>query len=350
MLCGAACAYSVLTAAANLSMLATLSPIAISMTSETTTRTIFYSWQSDLPNATNRQLIKKQLRLAINAAEEKHSGLSITLDEATRDTSGSQNVPLTILEKIRKADYFICDVSTINKSAAPSDRRVPNPNVIFELGYAVAMLGWGRIILLVNEEFGPLSDLPFDIDRQRASGYKASEPVTKNQKDSLLSLLSVAVDTLISLAPDKPGAEKSPEQLRRSRDLAALRRVISTLDLNVLDVHMQWAPRVLTSDTVDMYESFSGVLAASSFHLHDAAAHELLIQFEEEFAETVRYWQVYRPAPDGSRYFFSNPGDASLSPDQEIVWQKIEVALDRMRLLLPKLLSHVRHEYVEIDI
>lgn len=63
-----------------------------------------------------------------------------------------------------------------------------------------------------------------------------------------------------------------------------------------------------------------------------------------------QYWQVYRPTPDGSRYFFSNPGDASFSPDQEIVWQKIEVALGRMRLLLPKLLSHVRHEYVEIDI
>lgn len=204
------------------------------MNSEATARTIFYSWQSDLPNATNRQLIRKQLRLAINATEEEHFGLSITLDEATRETGGSQNVPLTILEKIRKAGYFICDVPTINKSAASSDSRVPNPIVIFGRGFAVAMPGRGRIILLINEEFGPLTDMLFDFDRQRASGYKAGEAVCKNQKDSLLSLLSTAVDQLISLAPDKPGAEKMPEQLRRSRDLAAPRWVMSTLDLSTL--------------------------------------------------------------------------------------------------------------------
>jgi hypothetical protein len=68
--------------------------------------------------------------------------LKIILDEATRGESGSPNIPMTILEKIKVSDAFICDITTINSNAPEELRRTPNPNVLFELGFAVAHLGW----------------------------------------------------------------------------------------------------------------------------------------------------------------------------------------------------------------
>jgi hypothetical protein len=61
-------------------------------------------------------------------------------DETTRDTSGSPNIALKILEKIQAADVFVADITTV--TAPGAKRPCPNPNVGYELGYAVATLGW----------------------------------------------------------------------------------------------------------------------------------------------------------------------------------------------------------------
>ena len=37
----------------------------------------------------------------------------------------------------------------------------------FELGYALKRLGWGQVIMILNEAFGPVSDLPFDLRMKR---------------------------------------------------------------------------------------------------------------------------------------------------------------------------------------
>jgi len=77
--------------------------------------TIFYSWQSDLPNDTNKNAIRQALRIASNNIEKEVPNISIKLDEATRDMPGSPNIPNAIFSKIENADIFVCDLSTINK-------------------------------------------------------------------------------------------------------------------------------------------------------------------------------------------------------------------------------------------
>jgi len=63
-------------------------------------KTIFYSWQSDLPNATNRGFIQKTLE---RAAKEIHIDQSISIEPVIdRDTTGvpgSPDIAATILDK-----------------------------------------------------------------------------------------------------------------------------------------------------------------------------------------------------------------------------------------------------------
>jgi hypothetical protein len=110
---------------------------------------VFYAWQSDLPDDTNRGLIRRALRSAASALEESYtkSKLHVDIDEATRGESGSPNIPRTILRKIARADAFVCDLTPINTAQGKQIKAMPNPNVIFELRYAVANLGWSRVIM-----------------------------------------------------------------------------------------------------------------------------------------------------------------------------------------------------------
>jgi len=50
------------------------------------------------------------------------------------------------MDKIKAADMVVSDVTIINPKA--KTRRAPNPNVAFELGFAVGHVGWDRIAML----------------------------------------------------------------------------------------------------------------------------------------------------------------------------------------------------------
>lgn len=137
---------------------------------DTKTITVFYSWQSDTNQDCNLKAIRNALRLSSVEIEAEIENITLVLDEATRDTAGSPDIPATIFQKISNADIFICDITTINHEFGTLPRKTPNPNVLIELGFAIATLGWGRIIMVFNKSFGQFPrDTPFDIDRRRIS-------------------------------------------------------------------------------------------------------------------------------------------------------------------------------------
>jgi hypothetical protein len=146
---------------------------------------IFYSWQSDLPNATNRGFIEKALE---NAAKSIRNDDSIkvepVIDRDTKDVPGAPDIAHTIFDKIEQAQVFVCDVSIINQN--PVSRPTPNPNVLIELGYAIKALGWQKIILVMNTAFGKPEELPFDLRMRRAIAYhmpkEAEERTTERKK------------------------------------------------------------------------------------------------------------------------------------------------------------------------
>ena len=117
------------------------------------TKTIFYSWQTTVkPN-------KKYIQEALEEAIKDQTGFEI--DYATRDIKGSPDVNVTLLKKIEDCDIFLADVSIINHDS--TDRQTPNPNVMYELGYAAALKGYDNIILTANSDTTNPKELPFDI-------------------------------------------------------------------------------------------------------------------------------------------------------------------------------------------
>lgn len=154
------------------------------------THTIFFSWQSDLENKYNRSFILDVLQKASKtfSKDEKFS-LNAVIDRDTYGLPGSPSIVESITDKIAKSDVFVCDISIINSTT--NERPMPNPNVLYELGFASAILGWERIILIQNTAYGNVEMLPFDLRGRRIIQYKIDQTIeTKsNEKEKLKKFL-----------------------------------------------------------------------------------------------------------------------------------------------------------------
>lgn len=132
---------------------------------------IFYSWQSDLPSACNRGFIQIALEAAAKTLRADDSiEVEPVVERDTAGIAGSPDIGRTILQKISEAHAFVADVSIIN---AGQPRLTPNPNVLFELGYAWNALTENRIIMVTNTAFGALEHLPFDLRMKRMFQYNS---------------------------------------------------------------------------------------------------------------------------------------------------------------------------------
>ena len=316
--------------------------------------TIFYSWQSDLPDQTNKNAIRASLREACTNVENEIEHIKCCLDDATRDTSGSPNIPLMILKKIRSSDAFVCDITTINATAPDNLRRTPNPNVIFELGYAVAHLGWERIIMLFNQELGEFpKDTPFDIDRQRISKYRLSPDDfnNKSNRKSLSDLASEAIKAIVINQPQRPFEllQQSPDKAKYSRDLEDIRWAMNTIHIPTIHDMIGYLPYHLPSKSLYFWESFNYVVSNPLFHIYNDDLKDAFCSFKKYFFECVSHGDQYHSGANSNLYF-SNPNDEPLTNEQEIEWKKIELSRDCLHKSLNNLLSIIREQYLEINI
>ena len=80
-------------------------------------RTIFYSWQADLPNRTNRGFIQRALK---DAAGLIASELAIepVIERDTQGVAGSPDIVKTIFAKISTSDVFVADVTPVATAAS----------------------------------------------------------------------------------------------------------------------------------------------------------------------------------------------------------------------------------------
>ncbi|NLI35182.1 MAG: hypothetical protein GX416_01510 [Bacteroidales bacterium] len=150
---------------------------------------IFYSWQSDLPNNTNRQFIMDCLEKAMKTIHQNNLSISDWIIESdSRGESGTPELASTIFSKIDQSDIFIADISIINQGK--DFRKICNPNVLIELGYASSKLGWDRILCVYNLAYGQIEDLPFDIRHRKPLTYnldnKALVKILINQLQSII--------------------------------------------------------------------------------------------------------------------------------------------------------------------
>ena len=145
------------------------------------TNAVFFSWQSDLGET--RGVIRAALDKAVrslnrNLAVEE----ALRLDEDTSGVAGWPEITSTILDKIDRCEVFVADITPINGPHSDS-RLTPNPNVLFELGYALATgSGRTRIICVVNTAYlpdGDLKELPFDVRGSRPLQFFLEDPATR---------------------------------------------------------------------------------------------------------------------------------------------------------------------------
>ncbi len=159
---------------------------------------IFYSWQSDLPNRTNRGLIGDALENTATALQRDEAvSVEPVVDRDTAGVPGAPDIALTIFGKIDRCQLFVGDVSLVNPDAG--GRRTPNPNVLVELGYALKALGPERVVLVMNTAFGGHELLPFDLRMRRVLAYNSPPDAAERaaERRGLERSLDVAVRSVI---------------------------------------------------------------------------------------------------------------------------------------------------------
>jgi hypothetical protein len=312
---------------------------------------VFYSWQSDLPKATNINAIRKALKTAAAAIEKKRPKLKIVIDEATRGVSGSPNIPTTLLRKIEAADMFIGDVTTIRTKKG--GRPCPNPNVVYEMGYASAELGWERIVFLFNEAHGVFpADLPFDFAQHRGSPFKLSATTPANARAQLAKFLEIAIMSVIDAHPKRPAELRgvSPEKTKHERDVETMTWLMSAIHLPTLQDHIEVLPHRTDDKALWFWEHVNGVLSSPVFSVYDPILKVNTGKLHQAWARALAYPGRYHETPSGMVHIFSNPGDGPLSVEQQADWDAIDAARREMHEALEAILSRLRESYIEIDL
>lgn len=199
---------------------------------------IFYAWQSDSSQRTNRSFIETAIEVALKNI--KTSGVveaSPRLDKDTKDVPGIPDIANTIREKIRSADAFVADISFVSRVrgvSSDNDKMIPNPNVMIELGYALAELGWERILYVLNTDSGSADNLPFDLRHRRwpikyCLPEDADSDTRSTQKKELVKGVQSAIEAVLKLST------REKERSVNER-LGALEKAISTLSSSFADV------------------------------------------------------------------------------------------------------------------
>ena len=168
--------------------------------------TVFYSWQSDI--AETRGLVQAALERAVRNVNRDYS-LEMRLDQDTSGIGGWPEIAAVILDKIDQCEVFVADITPINGPES-NFRLTPNPNVMLELGYALATgLGRTRIICIVNSAYllnEEIKELPFDIRGSRplvfsladrgARGVKLGQedPIRSQTREDLTKRLERALN------------------------------------------------------------------------------------------------------------------------------------------------------------
>lgn len=256
--------------------------------------TVFYSWQSDLPNATNRGLIERALQEAAKAITADDSiEVEPVIERDTQAVPGAPQIADTIFAKIAAADVLVCDVSLVTNAGRPS----PNPNVLIELGYGLHALGWERILLVLNTAFGDPELLPFDLKMRRALTYNApadAQERAPSRKELRTKLESTLRDILAHHRKEPPRGPSSkdlaltgisegrPDLAARTRDF--MRATVTALDAIRADCGATLSDEALIEGldrSAGPVAAFAEVAECAARHSNREAAMAVFRAFEE---------------------------------------------------------------------
>lgn len=230
------------------------------------TITIFNSWQSDSPF--NSRGIRTALRDSCNKLESQFAGLHIRIDEATSNQIGSLHIPSSILQNISEADVFVVDLSTVG-STFDGKRKLQNPNVLIEVGYAISQLGWNRIVLLFNKVYGEFTDLPFDIEKRSCLDFKISNETDRNGIAQLRDSLTSRLADIIETDPEKPTLKTIVVDKKRENDINTIKRILIWFPVLEMDIFFKEAPDKVKRVLAKGGNELNDLTESLAFHVAD---------------------------------------------------------------------------------
>jgi hypothetical protein len=310
-------------------------------------KTVFYSWQSDLPKDTNQKGIRNCLQAAIIEIDSSSDLSTLILDEATSKESGSPEIAPTILKKILKADIFVCDVSIINSTG--ESKKTPNPNVLIELGFAVAILGWERILMLFNKAYGELNDLPFDLDRKRVKMYTIKDKNDKSNIGTLTSYFKEAIGTITENNPTKGFSSESKENIQYQRDINNIENLFSQIDIDAIDSFIENLPNKITESALHYFYSFKAIYTRNSFFIYNHDIKQQLDEFDTLWTRTLNYDEYYSGDYRGEAVFYI-PGDVFPSEEARKAHRRLAKEAKALAVVFKKLIKSIREQYHEIQL
>jgi hypothetical protein len=194
---------------------------------------VFWSWQSDTPGKTGRHFVRNAIVAAIEQLKEpsdieepseREAKEGLHLDHDRQNVSGSPDLARTILEKIEQATVVIADVTPVATIPAQykdgqlerSEKRVANPNVAIELGYALHTLTDRNVLMVLNTWYGGREFLPFDLAHKAGPilyylAPDADKKTTDSEAASLTSKLVNALKPYLAEAARRPALVDFPE-------------------------------------------------------------------------------------------------------------------------------------------
>lgn len=167
--------------------------------------TVFYAWQSDRAQRDCRYFIRDAAKQAVKQlAKDAVFQAAPSLDHDTKGEPGTPHVARSIEKKIRRCGVFIADVTFVTSYRSCDGRRklAPNPNVMIELGTAIRSVGWERILLVMNTDYGRPEHLPFDLKHhsfpmqyslKEGDRNLVSKELTKHLTEKLIAIAKAGV-------------------------------------------------------------------------------------------------------------------------------------------------------------
>ena len=311
---------------------------------------IFYSWQSDLKEETNKIAIRQFIKEAIKRIKQNDDDIEIIIDEDARGNPGSKHIAEELMKKIRNSDIFIADVSIINGDGGEV-RKTPNPNVLYELGFASSRLGWDRILLIFNDGCGcNVEDLPFDIYGHKVMKYLIksdySKDEIKNTINHFSSGLGKAIGLILKNNPEKEWdkKEKTDSDIKRERDIVEINKIMEGFNIEVFKNFIDLLPEKICEDIFYFDEILSCYLKKPiPTKLFDEELQNLFYKFYYLLSLLLGQDQHYNSN-------FSLNFHNSISMDERVGFmQEMNIIKQDFIKCLNSILDILRDRYIEID-
>jgi hypothetical protein len=140
-------------------------------------------------------------------------------------------------------------------------------------------------------------------------------------------------------------------RIQHERDVAAMRRLMSTIHLPSLEEHIRNLPGYLTDAGLHYFEQFQAVFRDGMFDLYDLDLRRNVERLYGAWSTALSEDQYYRPTSNGILYaFHHHPGDPTLNGEAKRAWSKVKAARQEMADARDAILRRMRSAYLEIDV